>query len=60
MMAGVRGELTGTEYLVCKQIIRDHDEFALRRGCRINAEPVAEGGFTVYFTIPKRETKVIK
>ncbi|MBP1614271.1 MAG: putative two component system sensor histidine kinase [Bacteroidetes bacterium] len=60
MTAGVQGELAGTEYLVCKQIIRDHDEFALRRGCRINAEPAAEGGFTVYFTIPKRETKVIK
>ena len=40
--------LAGTEYLVCKQIIRDHDEFAKcsrtgRRGCRINAMP-AEGG----------------
>ncbi|WP_071146312.1 DUF5113 domain-containing protein [Bacteroides ihuae] len=60
MTAGVQGELAGTEYLVCKQIIRDHDEFALRRGCRINAEPAVGGGFTVYFTIPKRETKVIK
>lgn len=46
------GELIGTEYLVCKQIIRDHDEYAGRRGCRINAEMAAEGGFTVYFTIP--------
>jgi len=25
---GEKGELRGTEYLVCKQIIRDHDEFA--------------------------------
>lgn len=49
-----RGELQGTEYLVCKQIIRDHDEFAGRRGCRINAESSAEGGFTVYFTLPRR------
>jgi len=48
------GRLTGVEYLICKQIIRDHDEFAGRRGCRINAEPAAGGGFTVYFTIPKR------
>ena len=39
MTAGEKGELYGTEYLVCKQIIRDHDEFAGRRGCRINAEP---------------------
>lgn len=53
MTAGERGELRGTEYLVCKQIIRDHDEFAGRRGCRINAEPVEQGGFTVYFTLPR-------
>lgn len=51
---GDKGELKGTEYLICKQIIRDHDEFAGRRGCRINAEPASDGGFTVYFTIPKR------
>ncbi|MEG2593669.1 MAG: DUF5113 domain-containing protein [Bacteroides sp.] len=54
MTAGAGGELRGTEYLVCKQIIRDHDEFAGRRGCRINAEPSPEGGFTVYFTVPRR------
>ena len=54
MTSGEKGELGGTEYLVCKQIIRDHDEFAGRRGCRINAEPAEGGGFTVYFTIPRR------
>ena len=54
MTSGEKGELRGTEYLVCKQIIRDHDEFAGRRGCRINAEPAVGGGFTVYFTIPRR------
>ncbi len=54
MMGGERDSLQGTEYLVCKQIIRDHDEFAGRRGCRINAEPASGGGFTVYFTIPRR------
>ncbi|WP_368045131.1 ATP-binding protein, partial [uncultured Bacteroides sp.] len=54
MISGEKGELQGTEYLVCKQIIRDHDEFAGRRGCRINAEPATEGGFTVYFTVPRR------
>ena len=54
MTAGEKGELRGTEYLVCKQIVRDHDEFAGRRGCRINAEPAADGGFTVYFTVPRR------
>ena len=31
MTSGEKGELRGTEYLVCKQIIRDHDEFAGRR-----------------------------
>lgn len=47
--------LKGTEYLVCKQIIREHDEFAGRRGCRINACCTPEGqGFTVWFTIPAR------
>ena len=54
MTAGEKGQLHGTEYLVCKQIIRDHDEFAGRRGCRINAEPAENGGYTVYFTIPRR------
>jgi len=54
MTSGEKGELRGTEYLVCKQIIREHDEFAGRRGCRINAEPFEQGGFTVYFTIPKK------
>ena len=31
MTSGEKGELRGTEYLICKQIIRDHDEFAGRR-----------------------------
>lgn len=44
--------LQGTEFLVCKQIVREHDEFAGRRGCRINACPCAGGGYTVWFTIP--------
>ncbi len=45
----------GTKYLVCKQIIREHDEFSGRRGCRINACPLPEGeGFSVWFTIPAR------
>lgn len=48
------GVLTGTEYLVCKQIIRDHDEFAGRRGCRMNACQASGGGFMVWFTLPAR------
>ncbi len=47
-----KGELRGTEYLVCKQIIRDHDEFAGRRGCRINAEPAERGGVYGLFHHP--------
>lgn len=54
MTSGEKGELRGTEYLICKQIIRDHDEFVGRRGCRINAELAEGGGFTVYFTVPRR------
>lgn len=55
---GEKGELRGTEYLICKQIIREHDEFAGIRGCRINAEQAVEGGFTVYFTIPRKIKKI--
>ncbi|MCI1647100.1 MAG: DUF5113 domain-containing protein [Bacteroides sp.] len=53
-MSGDRGKLVETEYLVCKQIVRDHDEFSGRRGCRINAEPAEGGGFAVYFTILRK------
>lgn len=57
-LQGVGGsELQGTEFLVCKQIIREHDEFAGRRGCRINACPFAGGGYTVWFTIPLSRKK---
>lgn len=48
------GTLIGTEYLICKQIIRDHDEFAGRRGCRMNASQVDGGGFMVWCTVPSR------
>jgi K+-sensing histidine kinase KdpD len=42
-------------YLICRQIIREHDEYAGKRGCRINAEPAAEGGFSIYFTLTKKQ-----
>ena len=48
------GVLSGTEYLICKQVVRDHDEFAGRRGCRMNACQAEGGGFMVWFTIPAR------
>ena len=54
------GELIGAEYLICKQIIRDHDEFAGRRGCRINAKKAIDGGFTVYFTLPRKINNKLK
>ncbi len=55
MTSGEDGRLRGTEYLIGKQIIRDHDEYAGRRGCRIDAETTPDGrGFTVSFTIPRK------
>ncbi len=54
MKPGREGSLAGTEYLVCKQIIRDHDEYMGRRGCRINARPGDAGGFGVWFTVPAK------
>ena len=34
--------LSGTEWMVCRQIVREHDEYTGQRGCRINASQ--EGG----------------
>ena len=58
--AGGRSPQSGlpgaTAYLVGKQIIREHDHYAGRRGCRMGAEPVQDGpGFTVYFTLYKHQ-----
>lgn len=47
------GCLQGGEYIVCRQIIREHDAHFNHIGCRIKAEPVAEGGYTVWFTLPR-------
>jgi signal transduction histidine kinase len=42
-------------YLICKQVIREHDNYGVR-GCRINAESFEQagvvGGYSVYFTLP--------
>lgn len=46
------GVMIGTELLICKQIIRDHDEYIGKRGCRINASVAHGGGYTIWFTIP--------
>jgi light-regulated signal transduction histidine kinase (bacteriophytochrome) len=39
--------------LICKQIIREHDEYSGHRGCRIFAQP-NEGfsGYKLIFTLP--------
>ena len=55
MSGGAGGRLQGTEYLIAKQIVRDHDEYAGRRGCRIYAERLQEvKGFVVHFTLPRK------
>ncbi len=50
----VNDRLIGTQYLVCKQIIREHDEHCGRRGCRIYAER-GECGGRIVFTLPEYE-----
>ena len=45
------GHLQGTEYIVCRQIIREHDGHFNHIGCRINAESTADG-YTIWFTLP--------
>lgn len=44
----------GTAFLICKQIMREHDEYAGRRGCRILAQAAPQGGFCIRFTLPMR------
>ena len=45
--------LRGIQYLVCRQIIREHDAYASRRGCRIYVENCPEGrGARFAFTLP--------
>ena len=39
-------------YVLCRQIIREHDEAFGHPGCRINAESEAEG-ILIWFTVPK-------
>lgn len=47
-------DLSRITYLLCKQIVREHDTFTNHRGCRINAEPSDDGaGYRVWFTLPK-------
>lgn len=43
----------GIPYLICKQIIREHDTYMNFCGCRINAEKTTDGA-RIWFTIPKK------
>ena len=45
--------LTGVQYLLCRQIIREHDAYSPRRGCRLYVEnQIEESGSTFNFTLP--------
>ncbi|MBQ9285697.1 MAG: DUF5112 domain-containing protein [Bacteroidaceae bacterium] len=45
----------GIQFLIAKQIIREHDTFMGHPGCRINAE-AANAGHTIWFTVPLAKT----
>jgi hypothetical protein len=50
--------LRGTQYLVCRQIIREHDAYSSQRGCRIYVENCPkEIGARFVFTLPVASTK---
>ncbi len=42
------------EYVICRQIIREHDESFGHPGCRINAESTP-GGMAIWFTVPRQK-----
>ena len=44
--------LQGAEYIVCRQIVREHDAHFDHIGCRIKAE-ACEDGYVVWFTLPR-------
>jgi len=45
--------LSGAQYMICRQIVREHDAYSSRRGCRIYVENNADGqGSSFIFTLP--------
>lgn len=42
----------GTPYIICRQIIREHDEHFSHIGCRIKAVATSDG-YAIWFTLPK-------
>lgn len=55
MTSGEKGELRGTEYLICKQIIRDHDD--LRGAEDAVSMPNRQKEEDLRFTSPSRVDK---
>ena len=51
MEASTSNEFQGSTFLIAKEIIREHDEYVGRRGCRIWITPQNEGGYTICFTL---------
>lgn len=51
IMRDADNQLKGIEYIIARQIIREHDENFGHIGCRIKAEPANEG-YTIWFTLP--------
>lgn len=45
--------IEGDEYMVCRQIIREHDNHSPRRGCRVYVENDNGGGSRFVFTLYK-------
>ena len=53
IQATSEGAVVGAEFFICRQIVREHDEYFGHVGCRIKAERTTpEGGLTLSFTIP--------
>ena len=45
--------LSGAQYMICRQIVREHDAYSARRGCRIYVENNDEEmGSSFIFTLP--------
>lgn len=52
MTADENGRLRGVQYLIARQIVRDHEELCNHRGCRINAQVGPDGhGYELWFTL---------
>ena len=51
--------LVGAQYLICRQVIREHDAHSTRRGCRLYVENNEDGqGSRFVFTLPVGSSKV--